>query len=320
MTMPKVMITGANGFVGKAMIRRLSASKVPMVAVFRSQPLVHEDGITEHILDIGPETNWDKALQGCEVVIHLAARVHVMKDTAVDPLAEFRRTNLASTVNLARQAAAAGVKRFVYISSIKVNGEFTSELPFSPSNMPGPQDAYGVSKLEAERALHEISRASGMDVVIVRPPLVYGPGVRANFRALLNVVNLAWPLPLGCVHNRRSMIYLDNLTDAIFQCAIHPKASGKTFLVADGEDISTPDLIRKLAKVLHRPCRVFGFPVVLLTLLAALTGKSSSVNRLTQSLIIDDSDIRNQLNWVPPYTLDQGLKETVDWYLHEEAL
>lgn len=317
MAMPKIMVTGAGGFVGKAMVQRLNVAGARVAAIYRTPSLTREDGVTKYFLDISPQTDWSELLQGCEVVVHLAARVHVMKDTVADPLAEFRHANLDSTVNLAQQAAEAGVKRFVYVSSIKVNGESTLGLPFSASDVPDPQDAYGISKWEAEQALQKISGASGMAIVIVRPPLVYGPGVRANFLALLNIVDRALPLPFGYIHNRRSMVYLGNLVDAIFKCATDPRAAGKTFLVADGQDVSTPDLIRKLAKALRRPCRVIGFPVILLRFLAALARKSSSIDRLTQSLMIDDSHIRNQLTWSPPYTLDQGLQETVDWYLRE---
>jgi nucleoside-diphosphate-sugar epimerase len=317
MTMPNVVLTGASGFVGTAMIQRLKVEGLQVSAVYRSQPATQEEGMVSHVLDIGPEADWSNVLQECDIVIHLAARVHVMKDTVADPLAEFRRANLDSTINLARQAASAGVKRFVYLSSIKVNGEATAAAPFRTLDRPAPQDPYGISKWESEQALHAISVDSGMEVVIIRPPLVYGPGVRANFLALLGIVNRALPLPLGQVHNHRSMVYLGNLVDAIYHSAIDPRAAGKTFLVADGQDVSTPELIRMLAAAMGRPYRVFDFPVKLLRGLAALIGKSSSIDRLTQSLVVDSSEIRQQLHWSPPYTLDQGLQETVDWYLHK---
>jgi nucleoside-diphosphate-sugar epimerase len=317
MTMPNVVLTGASGFVGAAMVQRLKAEGLQVSAVYRSQPATQEEGMVSHVLDIGPEADWSNVLQRCDIVIHLAARVHVMKDTVADPLTEFRRANLDSTINLARQAASAGVKRFVYLSSIKVNGEATTAAPFSASDRPAPQDPYGISKWESEQALHAISANSGMEVVIIRPPLVYGPGVKANFLALLGIVNRALPLPLGQVHNHRSMVYLGNLVDAIYHSAIDPRAAGKTFLVADGQDVSTPELIRMLAAAMGRPYRVFDFPVKLLRGLAALIGKSSSIDRLTQSLVVDSSEIRQQLHWSPPYTLDQGLQDTVDWYLRK---
>jgi nucleoside-diphosphate-sugar epimerase len=315
--MPNVVLTGASGFVGAAMVQRLKAEGLQVSAVYRSQPATQEEGMVSHVLDIGPEADWSNVLQRCDIVIHLAARVHVMKDTVADPLTEFRRANLDSTINLARQAASAGVKRFVYLSSIKVNGEATTAAPFSASDRPAPQDPYGISKWESEQALHAISANSGMEVVIIRPPLVYGPGVKANFLALLGIVNRALPLPLGQVHNHRSMVYLGNLVDAIYHSAIDPRAAGKTFLVADGQDVSTPELIRMLAAAMGRPYRVFDFPVKLLRGLAALIGKSSSIDRLTQSLVVDSSEIRQQLHWSPPYTLDQGLQDTVDWYLRK---
>jgi nucleoside-diphosphate-sugar epimerase len=315
--MTRLLITGANGFVGRGVCERLS--KYPQFTVAAAVRHRVEDLIATQfpVGTIHAQTDWRDLLEQVDIVIHLAARVHLIKDTCANPLAEFRRVNLDSTTNLARQAASAGVKRFVYLSSIKVNGEATTAAPFSASDRPAPQDPYGISKWESEQALHAISADSGMEVVIIRPPLVYGPGVKANFLALLGIVNRALPLPLGQVHNHRSMVYLGNLVDAIYHSAIDPRAAGKTFLVADGQDVSTPELIRMLAAAMGRPYRVFDFPVKLLRGLAALIGKSSSIDRLTQSLVVDSSEIRQQLHWSPPYTLDQGLQETVDWYLHK---
>ena len=263
---------------------------------------------------IDGNTDWSGALRGIDCLIHLAARVHVMHEKSSDPLTEFRRVNVEGTVRLAEAAAAAGVKRLVYVSSIKVNGEATFERPFSESDVPNPPDPYGVSKYEAEMALQKISAETGLEIVIVRPPLVYGPGVGGNFARMLGWIEKGIPLPLGSVRNRRSMIYVENLADALIHCTTHAKAAGETFLVADSESVSTPELIRLLAEKMGRKPRVFSFPVSLLKLLGKFTGKSSEIERLTGSLEADASKIRKMLDWKPPRSLDDGLKKTAGWF------
>ena len=264
---------------------------------------------------IDGQTNWTNALQDVGVVIHLAARVHVMHDSAVDPLAEFRRANTAGTEHLARCAAASGVKRLVYVSSIKVNGEETHDGKiYSEQDTPAPQDAYAISKWEAEQALYRVSAETGLEVVIVRPPLVYGPGVKGNFAQMLNVVAKRFPLPFASVPNRRDLIYVENLADALITCATHPAAANQTYLICDGAAVSTPDLLHQLAHVLDVPSRLFPCPPTLLRLVGKLAGKSQQLDRLLGSLQIDDGKIRRELNWQPPYSLQQGLLATAQWY------
>jgi UDP-glucose 4-epimerase len=239
----KVLVTGANGFVGRFLCECLNAyGHVVMPAVRRVTNLAGE----EVVGSVNRETDWTSALADCNAVVHLAARVHVMNDEASDPLAEFREVNTEGSLNLARQAAQAGVKRFVFISTIKVNGE-GREAPYRETDATAPEDAYAISKWEAEQGLRQIEQETGMEVVILRPPLVYGAGVKANFQRLLHVVRRGWPLPLGAIHNRRSLLYLGNFVDAIRLCLEHPAAAGQTFLLDDGEPVSTPELIRALA-------------------------------------------------------------------------
>lgn len=309
----KILITGANGLVGCVLNKALAQRHFSVVSALRTTEAVSSGLNVLAVGDINEKTDWSSALNAVDVVIHLAARVHVMREKIADPIAAFREVNLHGTINLAKQAAIVGVTRFVYVSSIKVNGEFTEGKPFSESDNPNPQDPYGVSKWEAEQALHEISRETGMELVIVRPPLVYGPGVKANFYKLLQLVDKALPLPLGSIENRRSMVYVRNLVDALILCATHPKAAGQTYLVSDGHGVSTPQLINNIALTMQRPCRVFSFPLSLIRLGAKLLGRSAAVDRLTQSLEIDSSKIRNELGWRPPYTMEQGLQATADW-------
>jgi nucleoside-diphosphate-sugar epimerase len=315
----KVVVTGASGFVGHALCGRLLDEGIGVIAVGRSKsdfPSFADRSFTQiQVGEIGPSTVWAAALDGVEVVIHLAARVHVMHESALDPLAEFRSVNTAGTEHLARCAAASGVKRMVYVSSIKVNGEQTHDgQAFSESDIPAPQDPYGVSKWEAERALHRVSSETGLEIVIVRPPLVYGPGVKGNFAQMLKVVARGMPLPFGSLRNQRSLIYLGNLVDALIACATHSAAAGQTYLVCDGEDVSTPGLLRELAVAMHAPSRLLPCPATLLRLAGKLVGKSQQVERLLGSLQVDGGKMRHDLNWMPPYSLRQGLQATADWY------
>ena len=303
----RVLITGAAGFVGRALCHQLSASGHTVIPAVR-----HGSGLPNEVVtgDIGSSTNWRMALAGCDAVVHLAARVHMMRDDSLDPLALYRETNTEATLNLARQAAEAGVKRFVFISSIKVNGE-GRDAAYLETDTPAPADAYAISKWEAEQGLQRIAANTGLEVVVLRPPLVYGPGVKANFLRLMQLVQKGWPLPLGAIRNRRSLLYLGNFVDAIRLCVEHPDAAGQTFLLDDGEPVSTPVLIRAVAQAVGRPARLFAVSVRLLELAGALLGKRAAVDRLTGSLWVDSSPIRVRLGWTPPFSMTEGLAATV---------
>lgn len=309
----KTLITGANGFVGRALCAELHERGFAVRAAVRSANVEFDDLEREIVGAIDAETDWTNALHGVDVVIHLAARVHVMLDDASDPLEAFRRVNVAGTEHLARSAAASGVRRLVYVSSIKVNGEASSEgEKFSESDMPAPQDPYGVSKCEAEQALYRVAAETGLEVVIIRPPLVYGAGVKGNFAQMLKVLHKGIPLPLASVNNRRSLVYVGNLVGALILCATHPAAAGQTYLVSDGEDISTPDLLRQLGAAMGHPARLFSCLPVLLKLAGGLTDKADQVERLLGSLQVDSSKIRRELGWQPPFSLQQGLQATAE--------
>lgn len=259
----RLLVTGSNGFVGRAVCTELAQHKYDVRGVVRDATSSSGQRSTlVEVGDVGPSTNWSGALDGVNVVIHLAARVHVMQDTATDPMSAFRTVNVGGTLNLARQAATAGVARFVFVSSVKVNGEHTrSGHAFTEADAPEPQDAYGRSKHEAEQGLRQIAADTGIEVVIIRPPLVYGPSVKANFAALMRAVQHGWPLPLGAVHNQRSLVALDNLVDFIVTCITHPQAANQTFLVSDGNDLSTTELVRGLAHAAGMPARLLPVPV-----------------------------------------------------------
>lgn len=307
-----MLVTGANGFVGRRLCVELARLGFPVHAALRAPAKLDIAGCdTFQILDIDANTDWNDALYGVTTVIHLAARVHVMRDDASNPLEEFRRVNVAGTEQLARSAAASGVKRFVYVSSIKVNGEATRDNEkFAECNTPSPQDPYGVSKWEAEQALHRVAKETGLEVVIIRPPLVYGAGVKGNFAQMLKVLARGMPLPLASVENLRSLVYVGNLVDALILCATHPAAAGQTYLVSDGEDISSPDLLRQLGAAMEHPARLFSCPPTLLKLAGRMMGRADQIERLVGSLRVDSSKIRRELGWVPPYTLQQGLQMT----------
>ena len=316
-----ILITGANGFIGRALCKRLLADGYQVRETVRSaaQMTALPSGVEGAMVgNIGLETDWSEALDGIDGIVHLAARVHVMRESAADPLAVFRQVNVEGTKCLAIAAANAGVKRFVYISSVKVNGESRSD-PYTEMDKPEPQDPYAVSKWEAEQILAEISSATGIEIVIIRPPLVYGPNVRANFLRLLRWVNKGVPLPLGMVDNRRSLVSLDNLVDFLITCIEHPAAAGETFLVSDGEDLSTPALIRRIALSMNIPARLIPVPVCLLRLGGSLLGKKSEVDRLCGSLQVDISKAKSVLGWKPPLSVDEGLAKTADWCLNDET-
>ena len=303
----KVLVTGATGFIGSALCGQLRAAGHTIIAaVRRSSGSPDEVAIGE----MNSFTNWRSVLAGCDTVIHLAARVHVMNDSTENPLALYRATNTEATLNLARQASHAGVKRFVFISTIKVNGE-GRDAAYRETDVPAPEDAYAISKWEAEQGLQRIAQETGLEVVILRPPLVYGPEVKANFLRLMKTIQRGWPLPLGAIHNRRSLLYLGNFVDAIRLCVEHPTAAGQTFLLDDGQAVSTPELIRAVARAMGRPARLLAVPVGVLAFMGALLGKRAAVARLTGSLHVDSSAIRSRLGWTPPYSMDAGLAATV---------
>ncbi len=300
----KICVTGASGFVGSSLCRLLAASG------HRLKRVVRKSAGTQAIAigDLGTFTKWSDVVSGCDVVVHLAARVHVMNDTVADPLAEFRKVNVDATLALAAEAAQAGVKRFIFISSVKVNGEHTRPgHPFRADDIPAPHDPYGISKMEAEAGLRAIAQQTGMQVVIIRPPLVYGPGVKANFASMVQWLQRGVPLPLGAIDNRRSLVALDNLVDLIVTCIDHPAAANQTFMVSDGEDVSTTDLMRRMAAALGRPARLIPVPQRMLELGAALIGKQEVARRLFFSLQVDMSHTCQLLGWKPPVSLDDGL-------------
>ena len=310
----KIAVTGANGFVGMRLCNELMRHNYLIKVIARQHINEAKPADFYYISDINDQIDWGLVLSDTHFIVHLAARVHVMQEIAKNNLESFLAVNLAGTVNLAKAAAKAGVKRFIYVSSIKVNGESTTNKKFIETDIPNPLDPYAISKWEAEKALRKIELETGMEVVILRPPLIYGPGVKANFASLLKLVDKGLPLPLLAIKNRRSLIFLDNFVDAIITCVTHPNAAGKTYLVSDGEDVSMAQLIKKIAFSLNKPSYLFYFPLIVIRLFAKLIGKSSSINRLTESLVIDSSRIRKELDWQPPFGIDQGLKITADAY------
>lgn len=313
----RILITGATGFIGAALCRSL-ADRGTLVrrALHSAGPADprFEDAL---VGDIGGATSWQSALTGVDAIVHLAARTHVMDEHAADPLAEYRRINVDGTRALADAARAAGVRRFVFLSSIKVNGEATFGKPYSEDDAPRPEDAYGVSKLEAENALRETG--ADLETVVLRPPLVYGAGVKGNFLRLMRAVERGLPLPLASIRNRRSLVSLNNLVDAILACLEHPAAAGQTYLVADDERIATPELVHAIAAAMKKPARLLPFPASLLRMGAGLFGKSAAAARLTGSLEIDTAKLQRELGWRPRETLAQGLEQAAEWYYQRPA-
>lgn len=309
----KVLISGATGCVGTVLCEFLATHGYDVVPVVR-RPSGRRNEVV--VGEIGALTDWSAALRNVACTVHLAARVHVMRDHVADPLTEFRAVNVAGTLGLARQAAEAGVKRFVFISSIKVNGEETpAGQPFDADAPAAPEDPYGVSKMEAEQGVREVSSQTGMEVVIIRSPLVYGPGVKGNFLTLMQWLSRGIPLPLGAIHNQRSLIALDNLVDMIVTCMSHPAAADQVFLVSDGEDMSTTELLRRMGAALGRPARLLPVPAAWLDGAARLLGKGAVAQRLCGSLQVDIEKTHRLLGWTPPVTVDEALRETARHFL-----
>lgn len=310
----KVLVTGASGFVGAVLCASLQSSNWCVLGAVRklNQAKSHRKITYKEVVtgDISIETDWLESLRDVTHVVHLAARVHVMHDRSGDPIAEFRKINVAATVKLAEQAAFVGVRRFIYLSSIKVNGEFTEAgQPFTADDTTAPEDPYGISKFEAEEALRQIAYKTGMEVIIIRPPLVYGPGVKANFESMMRWLKRGVPLPLGALtQNKRSMVALGNLVDLIAVCLNHPAAANQTFLVSDGEDLSTADLLQRTSAALGVNARLFSVPPALLKLLAKLLGKEAAYQRLCGSLQIDMTKTQQLLHWKPPLSVEKGLR------------
>lgn len=304
----KVLVTGASGFVGQSLVKALKKQDMDVVGVGRQITASNVDRFYS-VPDFSVKGVWQEPLAGCNAVIHLAARAHVMHETSSNPLAEFHKVNVEGTQHLAEAAVQSGVKRFVYVSSIGVNGSKTA-FPLTELEKPNPHNAYAHSKFEAEIVLGQIARKAGLEIVIIRPPLVYGVDAPGNFAQMIKALAKRIPLPLAAVRNLRSLIYVENLVDALILCSIHPKAAGQTYLVSDGEDVSTPELLRKLGIAMGLSTRLFSCSPALLKLVGKLIGKSDQVDRLLGSLQVDSSKIRRELGWKPPFTLDEGLKAT----------
>lgn len=314
----KVIVTGANGFIGRNLCAFLKEKGYIVRAAVRSN--VHNvSGVDEYVQvgDINESTDWRRALQGVDFVVHLAGRAHVMDEQESDPDSVYHRVNALGTKRLAEQAAQGGVKRFTFVSSVKVNGEANINHPFTEESSVNPHDPYAVSKWEAECILRDIAEKSSLEIIILRLPLVYGPGVGGNFLRLLHWVYKGVPLPFRNINNRRSLLALENLVDLLALCVWHPRVGGETFLVSDGEDLSTPELINRLSHKLGRPNRLLPFPEAFLRFGAQLLGRGADVERLLGSLVVDSSKVRRKLNWLPPFSVEEGLDSTARWYLNK---
>jgi len=309
--MKKILLTGANGLVGKAILSSYDESRFSYIAAVRKPVAVDQLPSCNKVITIealDSHQDWQQALIGIDVVVHTAARVHVMDDHAENPIESYRKVNVEGTLNLAKQSAENGVKRFIFLSSIKVNGEYTNKGEvFFADDLPNPQDPYSVSKLEAEQGLKKIAKNTGLEVVIIRPPLVYGPGVKANFALMMKLVEKKFPLPLGAVCNKRSMVGIDNLIDLIESCIDHPAAAGQIFLAGDGDDLSTTELLKRLAVGANKKSYLIPVPPFILYACARLIGKADIARRVLGSLQVDISKTRKVLNWIPPVSVNEGL-------------
>jgi nucleoside-diphosphate-sugar epimerase len=313
----KILVVGASGFVGGHLVRRLAADGISVrAAVHRNRTNLPAGIEIAENVNLEGSFDWVSAIQGCDAVVNLGARVHVMRETNANAMEEYRRVNVEGTMSLARQAADAGIRRFVFLSSVKVCGESTGPgEAFVETMTPRPLDPYGISKLEAERELIKLGRASGMEIVILRPPLIYGPGVRANFLSMMRWLRRGLPLPFGCIDNRRSLIGVDNMVDLICTCLRHPAAAGEVFLANDGQDLSTPELLRRLSEALGTKARLLPVRVGILEGVAALAGQRALAQRLCLSLCVDGRKVRETLNWHPPFSVDEELRRTARAFL-----
>lgn len=318
----RVLVTGATGFVGQALLAGLLVKKFSVSALVRRENNLLSEEVTKiRGGDLTDVHDWQSVFHNIEAVIHVAGRAHIVHDDVADPLAEFRKVNTTITLELAKQAAAAGVKRFIYISSIKVNGEATSRgMVFRADDTHIPTDHYGLSKYEAEQGLLAVAAETGMEVVMIRPPLVYGPGVRANFASMIRWMQRGIPLPFGAIDNRRSFIALDNLVSFIIHCIDHPKAANEIFLISDGEDVSTTVLLQKMSKALGKKSCLMPVPERWLRLVAKILGREDEAGKVLNSLQVDSSKARDVLGWKPVITMDEQLHKTAEWYLSEKNL
>jgi len=319
--MPNVLITGANGFIGNALCKKLENKGWQVKGSVRATHPIGPPEAGVNFIDvgpIGPDTDWGSVLNGADTVVHLAAQLRLDAYGAADPTTTACHVNVVGTESLARAAVNKNIRRFIYLSTAKVNGE-GRPAPYTEQDKSTPMDPYSISKYEAENILHEIAADTGMEVVILRPPLVYGPGVKANFFYLLKLVHKGLPLPFARVENRRSLIFLDNLISAIIACIQHPDAAGETYLVSDSEIVSTPELIRRIAEALGKSARLFSFPPNMLHMIARFAGKSDKVKPLLNSFTVDTSKIRSDLNWKPIYTQKEGLSQTARWFLEKQS-
>lgn len=315
--MTRVLVTGASGFIGRVLCRDLKDAGFDVTGTTRvTRPFDHHLFDPVETGEIGPDTDWDDALRGADSVIHLAGCTDVVDERAA-AIALYRKVNVQATKRLAQAAADRGVRRLLFLSTVKVNGNRTSDRPLSETDVPSPKNPYGISKWEAERAIAEVAARAEMETVVLRAPLVYGPGVKGNFLLLLRICNSPLPLPLGSVRNRRSLIYVGNLTNAILTCLTHLEAGGRTFLVRDGEDVSTAELVRRLRKALRRPARLFSVPQFLLSVGGGFAGRKGAAGRLLGSLEVDDAKIRSLLGWTPPFTMETGLERIAAWFTAE---
>lgn len=315
----KILVTGATGFVGQRLSRVLRENGLAVREAVRCTSATAADREIATIGEIDGQTDWRSAVEGVNCVIHLAGRAHVMHENLTDPLAVYRRVNVTGTARLARAAAVAGVQRFVFVSSIKVNGEATTNRMFTEVDVPMPLDAYGISKQEAEGELRDIGREFGMEIVVVRPPLVYGPGVKGNFLSMMRWVRSGLPLPLSRCTNRRSFVGLTNFVDLLVQCTTHRAAADETFLVADGEDLSMVVLVQRLARALGRTARLLPLPPSWLRFGARLVGREAIYERLCGSLQVDSGKARRVLGWAPPLSVDEELENTARWFLNSKS-
>ena len=315
----KILVTGASGFVGKQLLSYFSIKGAAVSALVRSLDGIQDERHEVYLCDdFSKIKDSDPAFAGIGIVVHAAARVHVMDDLSADPLSEFRKVNVDGTLNLARQAAASGVRRFIFISSVKVNGESTIlNQPFGADDIAAPLDPYGISKYEAEQALLQLANETGLEVVIIRPPLVYGPGVKANFASMMKWLQRGVPLPLGAIKNKRSFVAIDNLVDLVWTCVNHPAAANQIFLAGDGQDLSTTELLQGMAKALGVPARLIPVPMSWLTAAAAILNKSPVAQRLCGSLQVDISKAKELLGWIPPVKVEEALLKTARHFLNQ---
>ena len=314
--MARIFVTGATGFIGRALCRHLIYEGYTVRGAVRMPQAEKRlvPGVSPFVCgDLREDVDWTSAMDGVDAVVHLAARVHVLKETEADAAKAFQRLNVDVTRDLARAAARNGVRRFVFLSSVKVNGEISNK-PFCEDDPAAPRDFYGISKKAAEEALGFLARNEALEYAIVRPPLVYGQEVRANFLNLMQLVDSGLPLPLASIRNQRSFVYLENLVSAIAACIRHPAAANQTFFVSDGQDLSTPQLLRLIAEGLEKPVRLFPFPMRLLDIIAKAAGLSEITRRLTESLTVDASKIEHKLDWHPPFSVQTGLTRTTQWF------